>query len=349
MPRRSPRRQAFGCAAVRPGMTLVELLVVIAIIALLMALLLPAMQGVRESARRASCGNNLKQLALGCKSHEQSFQSLPAGRKYDIWDTYTWTQATLPHVEQQAVYEGYWTFPQTGFSQATPGPNGPIGNDQRLRDSRHAHVPVFYCPSDASPTANETNTTSFGFLRGNYTGCVGSGDMYGSPVDATTGPWGRGVFGVLPGQSIDNAGSFRTSSGSLRDGASNTLMLSELIVPDVPNPRWGGPMGEIIYGNMGGALFSAATTPNTSVPDRVRGPCPQRQGDARYPAPCVDMPAGWWTPSGDGAYAAARSRHQGGVTIALADGAVRFIDDAIDLAVWRGLATQAGGETVMPP
>lgn len=125
------------------AMTLVELLAVIGIIALLMALLLPAVQGVRESARRASCGNHLKQLALGCLHHEQSFKMLPFGRKYDIWDTYTWTQATLPHVEQQAVYDGYWTYPQTGFVRSTPGPNGPIGNDLRMRESRHAHVPVF--------------------------------------------------------------------------------------------------------------------------------------------------------------------------------------------------------------
>jgi len=330
-------------------MTLVELLAVIGIIAILMALLLPAVQGVRESARRASCGNHLKQLALGCLHHEQSFKTLPFGRKYDIWDTYTWTQATLPHVEQQAVYDGYWTYPQTGFVRSTPGPNGPIGNDPRMRESRHAHVPVYYCPSDTSPTPNETNTGAFGFLRGNYTGCVGSGDMYGNTVDATSGPWGKGLFAVLPGQSFDDGGTFRTSSGSLQDGASNTLMLSELIVPNVPNPRWGGPMGEIIYGNMGGALFSAATTPNTSVPDRVRGPCPQRQGDIRYPAPCVDMGTGWWQPGGAGAYAAARSRHQGGVTIALGDGAVRFIDDLIDLSLWRSLATQAGGEQVLLP
>ncbi|MDA0253814.1 MAG: DUF1559 domain-containing protein [Planctomycetota bacterium] len=330
-------------------MTLVELLVVIAIIALLVALLLPAVQGVRESARRVSCANNLKQLALGCLGHEQSLTTLPFGRKYDIWDTYTWTQATLPHVEQQGVYDGYWTYPQTGFVPAMPGPNGPIGDEARLRASRHAHVPVFYCPSDTSPTPNETTTGAYGFLRGNYTGCVGSGDMYGNAVDATSGPWGKGIFAVLPRQSFDNGGSFRTSSGSLRDGASNTLMLSELIVPDVPNPRWGGPMGEIIYGNMGGALFSAATTPNTSVPDRVRGPCPQRQGDARYPAPCVDLPSGWWQPAGEAAYAAARSRHRGGVTIALADGAVRFIGDQVDLSLWRGIATQAGGEPVVLP
>jgi prepilin-type processing-associated H-X9-DG protein len=61
------------------------------------------------------------------------------------------------------------------------------------------------------------------------------------------------------------------------------------------------------------------------------------------------MPAGWWVPAGDGAYAAARSRHLGGVTIALADGSVRFIDDQIDLSLWRGIATQAGGETALLP
>ena len=159
------------------GFTLVELLVVIAIIGILVALLLPAVQAAREAARRMQCSNNMKQLALGCHNHHDTYKQLPYARKYDIWDAYTWSQLVLPFVEQPAVYEGYWTLPLRGYVRAYPGPLGPIGNDARLREARHAKLVVFYCPSDFQ-SENEINTASYGFIRANIRGCVGSG---GSP------------------------------------------------------------------------------------------------------------------------------------------------------------------------
>jgi len=173
----------------RRGFTLVELLVVIAIIGILIALLLPAVQAAREAARRSQCVNNIKQLVLGCHNFHDKFNEFPYARKYDIWDTYTWTELILPYIEQQAVYENYWTLPQRGYVTSYPGPNGPIGDDARLRTARHTRIPVFNCPSDGGPWGNELNTNSYGFYRGNYRGCVGSGDMYGEDVqDGTSGP-----------------------------------------------------------------------------------------------------------------------------------------------------------------
>ncbi len=334
------------------GFTLIELLVVIAIIAILIGLLLPAVQKVREAAARMKCSNNLKQLGIACHSYHDTMGGLPYARKYDMWDTYTWTQLVLPYIEQDNVAKLYWTLPATGFVANYPGPNGAIGDDARLRQARMANIPGFLCPSDIGPLTNEGTTGAYGFIRGNYRGCVGSGDMYGKAVDGTAGPWGVGVFGVVPGQSVDSGAGVKSRGPALTDvtdGTSHTLLVSEGLVSGVTN-GWGGPVGEIIYGNMGGALFSASLTPNSSAADRPIGPCPQDQGDTGYKAPCQSLGgSAWFTPSASGAYVAARSKHSGGVNVALADGSVRFATNSIDLAAWRGLGTRSGGEVADLP
>ncbi len=255
------------------------------------------------------------------------------------------------------VLNGYWTLPKTGFDptkssdQHYPSPNGPIGDDAKLRDARQAVIPPFVCPSDPGPRHNEEYTAPYGFERGNYRGCVGSGDMYGSATDTTTGPWGKGIFGVQPKQTADPGKGPQTRGvrfADIPDGASNTLLLSEGIVATVTT-QWGGPMGETIYGNMGGALFSATLTPNSTAADRVIGPCPKDLSppDPLYKAPCLSLGGNaWWTPSAAKAHAGARSYHNGGVNGAMADGSVRFFANTIDQFTWRALATRSGGEAV---
>ena len=160
--------------------TLVELLVVIAIIGILVALLLPAVQQAREAARRVQCTNNIRQLALMSMNYESANRMFPYGRKYDIWDTYSWLQPSLAFLEESAIHDDYWTLGETGYTQTIPGANGPIGDDERLRRARHALIPGYYCPTDITPVPNEIDTASFGFYRGNYRGCTGTGDMYGN-------------------------------------------------------------------------------------------------------------------------------------------------------------------------
>lgn len=352
MSRRSHRRLAF---------TLIELLVVIAIIAVLIGLLLPAVQKVREAAARSQCGNNLKQLALACHNYHSATGQLPYGRKYDSWDSYTWTQLVLPYIEQDSVYKGYApTLGATAWSQNYPGPNGPIGNDAPQRASRHAVMKTFLCPSDEGPSFNEIATAEYGAVRGSYRGCAGSGDMYGDANlgDTSGGPWGPGVFGVKPFQTADPAGRIFNTTGprttgetltGIADGTSNTLMFSEGVTPETTT-FWGGPIGMAIYGNMGGSLFTTSLAPNSSSPDRPIGPCPQNQGIASYTAPCVSLGGNtWWTRSGVGAQVAARSRHSGGVDTAMADGSVRFVTNNVDLAVWRAAGTRSMGETFAVP
>ena len=197
----------------------------------------------------------------------------------------------LPEIEQQAVYDGYWTLPLAGYRMSYPGPNAVLGDDPRLRQSRMTKISTFYCPGDISPVGNELYTAEFGFYRGNYRGCVGSGDMYGNAVDPTLGPWGVGVFGVKSGQSFDKTPNrLGTKPNDITDGLSRTLLLSEGLVASVTT-GWGGPMGETIDGNMGGTLFSASLTPNSALPDRVIGPCPQDLGDGEYQAPCLSIGA----------------------------------------------------------
>jgi prepilin-type processing-associated H-X9-DG protein len=328
----------------RKATTLIELLVAIAILAILIGLLLPAVQKVRESAARVKCQNNEKQLALACHDYHNTNNHFPYGRKYDIWDSYTWSELILPDIEQQVVSTGYYNLCATGYVPSWPSPLGPAGDVPSLNRSRLAVIPQFLCPSDMGPLINEANNNGEQFVRGNYRGCTGSGDMYGNLTDSTNGSWGVGVFSVLPDQSSDPGSKIGTQPIKLtdiRDGSSTTLLLSEGIVSRVgPDSGWGGVLGEQIYGNMGGALFSASLTPNSGSPDQVYGPC----GTSTT---CVSLGERIpWTPSSAGSQAAARSMHGGGVNAAMADGCVRFFANSTDMATWRAMGTRAGYEVV---
>ena len=283
---------------------------------------------------------------------------MPYGRKFDNWDTYTWSELVQPLIEQDNVFKGFIYLSDSNWTENYPGQNGPIGNNAQQRQSRHTVIKTFLCPSDGGPNTGEIGTTDYGMVRGNYRACTGSGDMYGTATDMTSGPWGVGVFGVVPFQTTDPAGKIFDRTGprtagvtitAISDGTTNTVLLSEALSPDT-SAGWGGPIGSILYGNMGGGLFTTTITPNSSSPDQPIGPCPKTQGIATYTAPCLSLGNNaWWLRSAVGAYVGARSRHPGGVNVALADGSVRFVTDYVDVATWRAMGTRAGGEVITLP
>lgn len=360
-----PVASPSGTPRGRRAFTLVELLVVIAIIGILVALLLPAVQAARESARRASCVNKMKNLATACLTYESAKKKMPYGRKFNYWDTYTWTELILPSIEEQSVYDLYWTLPDPKVVTPGTGPssNGPIGDDARLRQARHSQIPVYYCPSDVTPVANELSTGAYGTWRANYRGCVGAGGMYGdrpalpsvtpaaivtllqnTDSNALIGAFGVKVPGPSKGQGYTETAVPANRLSHFTDGTSQTLLLSECIAPRVQD--WGGPLGSTIYGNMGGGLFSAAEAPNTSVADAIIGPCPQNDlnpKDTEYVEPCSSIGGhpGAAAPGGRAATSFARSRHPGGVNAAYVDASVRFVTNDIDTQIWRAHGTRA--------
>lgn len=166
----------------RTAFTLVELLVVIVIIGILVGLLLPAVNQARESGRRAQCSNNIRQISLACLAYaEAKADELPFARKYDIWDSWCWSELILPNIDQNDVFQGFAKYIYaTPYVENYSGPNGPIGTDPQEMQSRRTPIPTFYCPSDITqPRWDELYAGSpYCYYKGSYRACIGSGDMY---------------------------------------------------------------------------------------------------------------------------------------------------------------------------
>lgn len=240
----------------RIGFTLIELLVVIAIIALLMALLLPAIQKVREAANKMLCASNLRQIATAAHNYHNDYQRLPPGI---LGPSYTGTipAATvqyagtlvflLPYLEQDNLFKQFVDIPITGVKLSLATGDGIWWTRANCYSAAQARLKMFECPSD--DLADSTITSlwmmvfadqgSFpGFIRfapgdeqigrSNYLGVAGLGGSFSFTVGAPN-PLGLSpspTFGGYEGIMI-NRGKFSLGQITVQDGTSNTLMFGE--------------------------------------------------------------------------------------------------------------------------
>jgi len=184
--------------------TLIELLVVIAIIAILVGLLLPAIQKVREAANRMSCQNNLHQIAIASHNYHDNFNYFPYARKVDQDQSFGWYHLLLPYMEARNVYDGFFLLNQTdpfgvdidhgADTNHGTGPgqlNTPVTQDYV---SRSTAIKSFFCPSDTGPIVNEAGNREWARSRGNYRGCLGAGNYFGDEFASWVYPMGTGGY-----------------------------------------------------------------------------------------------------------------------------------------------------------
>ncbi len=294
----------------RRGFTLVELLVVIAIIGILIALLLPAVQAAREAARRSQCTNHLKQWGLALHNYELSHKTFPFGAQNSP-RRHAFPPALWPFMEQMALYQQY-NFSINFYESAN-------------RTAITTVVPYYYCPSDRVG-AMETYNGGIERVRGCY--APNFGNTYLDQRDLTDNPFLGAPFSLNKVHRI----------ADIQDGLSNTMAMSEVVVPikDVFNTGVMDHRGDIMNDDAGAGQFMTLNPPNSSLPDHIH--C----SDPTYPAPCTD--GGY----GMAAYVSARSKHPGGVNTLRCDGSVGFVSSTIELALWRALGSSRGRESNVP-
>jgi prepilin-type N-terminal cleavage/methylation domain-containing protein/prepilin-type processing-associated H-X9-DG protein len=358
----------------RQGFTLIELLVVIAIIAILIGLLLPAVQKVREAAARLQCQNNLKQIGLALHAYHDVRKKLPPGSSvpYALQNDDSnlqmempfgpnWAVFILPYIEQGNLYTlanpdsypGIAVPHVASYKKLLANPSLLAGINTSWRALRGATVPIYQCPSDGN---NQTpysdggtgSPPETGWARGNYGAVAGFDDYdhvsgganYVSSAGGPTGP----LNGVISSPVM--SGNYGAKIQAILDGTSNTLMVAELrsgISPLDPRGTWalGFPSASIV--NAGRASYNP--TPNNLLGDSGS------DGDeiencykfwfvgigSLQGMGCINSKGSIMT-SG-----MSRSLHSGGVNAVFCDGHVQFLSQGMSEYTWGLLSSKADG------
>jgi len=334
-----------SCRSNRRGFTLIELLVVIAIIAILIGLLLPAVQKVRDAAARMSCSNNLKQLGIALHSfHDQNNRMAPGGAADQIpfgtngnnggaWGS-SWKVYILPHIEQGPLFQ-QWQF--------TGGSGWQNANNYNL--VHKLTIKTYRCPASPMPDFHLTSCTQ-GTSQQMFTSYVGvAGTVLDTPQSILSECCSGSNNGIVGGSGI-LCMNCTTKMAAISDGTSNTILVGEQsdFMRDNSNQPisvgYGpitsqGPHGWIMGAgqiNEGGAYSARAFNTTT-----VRWMINQR-GLGNTPTNGTGENAGSNVPF--------TSIHTGGANMLMGDGSVRFMRDSTALLILQGMASKDRGETV---
>jgi prepilin-type N-terminal cleavage/methylation domain-containing protein len=348
----------------RAGFTLVELLVVIAIIGILISMLLPAVESVREAARRMQCTNHHRELGHALQTHHETYQCFPpgvpacdnsnatvfSGASSAACQGPNWVVALFPFIEEPRSYERVMECLSDSAvlnaSVSCPEYKEGVGNDSPT---------ILVCPS-ASTLDEEYNFKPTGLVptnlaKGNAAACFGAGVFINpTTVDQTakTGPPNKGVFEVMRIGAVTGKARLGSRQGirmmAIRDGSTKTMVLSEVL-------GWRSSedgRGAWLWNGMGGSSYTAFLPPNATPGDEpstishtyhdsVRA-CGAGTSDEELKFKCKKFTGADESTT----YAAARSTHVGGVVVVFGDNHTTFVAETIDIEVWRAFATRDG-------
>lgn len=298
----------------RTGFTLVELLVVIAIIAMLVTLLLPAVQSAREAARMSSCKNNLRQLGIGLLNYDSAHGVFPIGVYSGLTnfreDGYGWATKLLPFMEEQGVYDVISQNYIPGEEEISPWDRPGIFADTRSKfkgiiPGGDTEIATMSCPSSSVPTHSQFGEAK-GYAKSDYKACNGFGDF--------------GLFwNRADGE--NNARRREISLKNITDGTSKTIAFGESAYVPATNdfPIWMGA-----HGRDEPALFK--TQPPSVINCRVRA----KVLDANIARPVDDDCAYSW--------------HTNGAQFSFADGSVHFLSESIEWITYQNLGDRRDGQ-----